>query len=54
MIEQDFKHETGGGNRLEVCFNMISRTWIQEYFDGNPLSSLSILGMRDGLAERYI
>ena len=53
LLEQDFKHETGGGNRLEVIFNMISRSWIQEYFDGNPLSSLSILAMRDGLAERF-
>jgi transcription initiation factor TFIIH subunit 2 len=32
---------------------MVARSWIQEFFDGNPLSSLSIIGMRDGLAERW-
>lgn len=43
----------GGGNRLEVMIRVIGMEWIQEFFDGNPLASVMVIAMRDGLAERF-
>jgi hypothetical protein len=40
-------------NRLDFVFRAL-KEWTEVFFDANPLASLLILGMRDGLAERYL
>jgi transcription initiation factor TFIIH subunit 2 len=47
MVDMDLRP-----NRLECTLDLV-KEFITEYFDQNPLSLVMIIGIRDGLAERW-
>lgn len=52
MSQQDYS-VGGSGNRLVSVLKYL-KDWIASFFDLNPLGSIQVLGMRDGLAERLL
>lgn len=52
MGDNDYQALQGGGNRFGVVISLL-KSWAKLFYNANPLGSILLIGMRDGIAERW-